>query len=180
MAYPNHNDIMVRAATLDVDPILAYAYSAFHGRIPTNRSELEAFVTTTDNWLLQYNVQPSVTLRHYVWGYVQVHGGFPPSMENGLRWLASIGAWTGGFTIETGQPTGVMPSPGQGYPPGGSSVTPVPTPSPTPSPTPTPNPTPGGAFDFGLTAISAWIKAHPMQAAGLGVVGYFVFLRRRR
>src|SRR3990167_10444993 len=182
MSYPDASSILMRAQVLDVDPLLCYAYAAFRGRIPTNRSELEEFVRQTNTWLNQSGIGAEDTNQHLLWGYVQAHGGFPATLRDGLAYLVTQGWWMGGLTLETGRATGLMQAPGQGYPPpGGGPITPTCPPGFVWSATAQACVQTGTTPPTGmLETIMNYIRAHPVQTGVIAMGAYIVFMMPRR
>lgn len=146
MAYPNSDQIQQAATTLGADPIYVYAFAADHQRVPTNATEIQAFIAM----LRQFSLVPSGPVdAQYTAAFVQSHGVVPEGGQLDL-WLQQQGIIGPQGQLQPG-----IVAAGQGYPPGGASVTPalnVPS-------NLVPGPTPGQAALSGVgTAASSTIQ----------------------
>lgn len=117
MSYPNNAEIQTAASTLGIDPIVAFAYSAMHGRVPASSADLAPFETSVQNLVFPYQIDPV-----YGYGYVQANGALPVA-NTFLNWLTVNGY----RDATTGQLSGHVPFAGEGYPPGNQPTDPMPT-----------------------------------------------------
>lgn len=142
MAFPNHTEIEATANQLDFDPIAVFAYAALHGRLPTDRSELLSLQTTVQNSGFFGNFGEPISVRY---GYIQANGAILPSSSWPVYrdWAVQHGYL---HQSASGQhfPTGAVPTPGLGYPPGGAAINP-----PAGAGEPAAPVVPAGGFDVG-------------------------------
>lgn len=177
MAYPNADQIQGFVNAYHSDPLSVYAFSAQHGRIPNDGSEMAGFLAAVKAEAARLG-----TGTEFVLGFVQDRGGTPNSWDAWVNWQVDNGILTKDKS-DALVPTGKYPWAGMNYPPGGAPVNPTLAPAPpvlTPAPpgtitTVSPGTTPGAVLDFNWSSIRSYIFAHPLQSALVAGVGYLYF-----
>jgi len=153
MSYPSGDQVYASAQQLGIDPIVAFAYAAVHGVVPTGNSQLLTLQNQVQQMVnyLGSKFANCLSPQTLIYGYIQANLNVPSAY---VFWQYAL---TQGWVYPQGGCSGIVPQPGQGY----FAATGAPQQAGQPTTNPTPPP-----VDF-LTSLSQ----HPLVLAGGVLIG---------
>jgi hypothetical protein len=170
MPYAAPSDILSWVASVKPvgfrdNTLWGFAYAAASQIAPTSAWTMSAFTQfQTDLWAWQKGT--NYWDGDFVAGYVQATGVYPSKIT-----LPAFDAWlrANGYMNAQGAKTGVYPTGGQGYPPGGAATLGASAPSTAAASGSAATPPSASSAASGGGGLLAWVQANPLEAAGIGV-----------